>query len=132
MSARPADLLQVIALGCADALNLKPVRVGGLTKAARIRDLALAAGLMILVDEPQGSDLATCGMVQLAATIDPDSFLATSFFTGDHMPMSYRPHGREADVPTLDGGTVTWNDAPGLGLDVDESVFGAPFAVFSA
>ena len=89
-----ADLLQVIALGCADALNLKPVRVGGLTKAARIRDLALAAGLMILVDEPQGSDLATGGMVQLAATIDPDSFLATSFFMGEHMPMSYRPQGR--------------------------------------
>lgn len=127
-----SDLLQVIALGCADAVNLKPVRVGGLTKAARIRDLALAAGLMILVDEPQGSDLATCGMVQLAATIDPDSFLATSFFMGDHMPMSYRPRGREAAAPALDGGTVAWNDAPGLGLDIDESVFGAPFAVFSA
>jgi cis-L-3-hydroxyproline dehydratase len=83
-----SDLLQVLALGCADAVNLKPVRVGGLTKAARMRDLAVAAGLMILVDEPQGSDLSTGGMVQLAATIPADNFLATSFFMGEHMPMS--------------------------------------------
>jgi hypothetical protein len=51
---------------------------------------------------------------------------------GGHMPMSYRPRGAGGAAPGLDGGTVTWNDAPGLGLDVDESVFGAPFAVFSA
>lgn len=127
-----ADLLQVVTLGCADALNLKPVRVGGLTKAARIRDLALAAGMMILVDEPMGADLATGGMVQLAATINPDSFLATSFFMGEHMPLSYRPQGRDAKGPALDGGIVTWNDAPGLGVDVDESAFGAPLAVFSS
>jgi cis-L-3-hydroxyproline dehydratase len=124
-----ADLLQIVGLGIADAINIKPVRVGGLTKAARIRDLALAAGLTVLVDEPQGSDLATGGMVQLAATIEPDSFLATSFFMGEHMPMSYRPRGRQADGPSLDSGIVTWNDAPGLGIEIDESVFGAPIAV---
>jgi cis-L-3-hydroxyproline dehydratase len=124
-----ADLLQIVGLGIADAINIKPVRVGGLTKAARIRDLALAAGLMILVDEPQGSDLATGGMVQLAATIEPDNFLATSFFMGEHMPMSYRPRGRDAEGPTLADGTVTWNDAPGLGIEIDESVFGQPIAV---
>jgi cis-L-3-hydroxyproline dehydratase len=47
------------------------------------------------------------------------------------MPMSYRPPGHEAVGPVLDGGMVRWNDAPGLGIEVDESVLGAPVAVFA-
>jgi cis-L-3-hydroxyproline dehydratase len=50
----PADVLRALELDSIDAINLKPVRVGGLTKAARIRDLAAAAGVMLLLDEPQG------------------------------------------------------------------------------
>ena len=109
-----------------DAINIKPSRVGGLTKAARIRDLALAAGVMILVDEPQGAELATAGMAQFAATISPGSFIAMGCFVGEHMPSCYQPPGREAGGARLDGGMVAWPDAPGLGVEVDESRLGQP------
>ncbi|HEY1919752.1 MAG TPA: enolase C-terminal domain-like protein [Streptosporangiaceae bacterium] len=122
----PADLLAAVTLGCADAINIKPSRVGGLTKAARIRDLALAAGVMILVDEPQGAELATAGMAQLAATVNPGSFIAMGCFVGDHMPSCYRPPGREAAGARFEGGRVTWPDAPGLGVEVDEDRLGPP------
>jgi L-alanine-DL-glutamate epimerase-like enolase superfamily enzyme len=126
----PADVLDALALGCIDAINLKPVRVGGLTKAARIRDMAQAAGVKIMVDEPQGADLATAGMVQLAATIDPRHLLAVSCFLGDHMPLSYR-HAGDDSGPRYTGGSVVWNDAPGLGVKVDESVLGEPVFALS-
>jgi cis-L-3-hydroxyproline dehydratase len=122
----PADLLAAVALGCADAINLKPSRVGGLTKAARIRDLALAAGVMILVDEPQGAELATAAMAQLAATVSPGSFIAMGCFVGEHMPSCYSPQGRQAAGARFEGGMVAWPEGPGLGVEVDEDRLGSP------
>jgi L-alanine-DL-glutamate epimerase-like enolase superfamily enzyme len=121
-----ADILGALALDCIDAINLKPTRVGGITKAARIRDLAQACGLMIMLDEPQGADLATAGLAQLAATMNPQTFLGTGCFMGAHMPFSYQRAGQAKYGPCFDGGMVRWNDAPGLGVDVDESVLGPP------
>jgi len=109
-----------------DALNLKPTRVGGLTKAARIRDLAQASGLKILLDEPQGADLATAALAELAATIDPGHFLGTGCFIGPHMPFSYQKAGPSGPGPQFDDGTLQRGNAPGLGVDVDENVLGPP------
>jgi cis-L-3-hydroxyproline dehydratase len=125
------DVLSAIVAGCADGVNIKPVRVGGLTKAARIRDLALEAGLMIMVDEPQGADLATAGMVQLAATVSPQNFLGVSYFAGEQMMLSYKAKHVESGSE-LQGGEVVWNRAPGLGLIVDEEIFGEPIFVCTA
>src|SRR5262249_8667860 len=89
-----SDLISAISATsprCADALNLKIVKVGGLTKAARIRDVAHALGIELLVDDPQGADLSTAAMVHLAATIRPRQLLAVSNFTGAQMKLSYQP-----------------------------------------
>jgi cis-L-3-hydroxyproline dehydratase len=101
------------------------VRVGGLTKAARIRDLARAAGWMILADEPQGADLATAGLVQLAATIDPERLLGVSYFMGEDMKISYQ-HPGSVTGPQLVDGRVEYVDRPGLGVEIDEDAFGEP------
>jgi cis-L-3-hydroxyproline dehydratase len=122
----PADILDALALGCIDAINLKPSRVGGITKAARIRDLAQAAGLMILVDEPQGAGLASAAVAQIAATVSPRNFLGAAWFTGPDMPFSYQRPAPGPTGPRCDGGTITWHDAPGLGIGIDETALGAP------
>jgi cis-L-3-hydroxyproline dehydratase len=111
--------------GLLDALNLKITRVGGLTKAARIRDLCEASGIMIMVDEPQGADLATAAMAQLAATIEPQRFLGVSYFMGEHMTLSYQ-QVPGASGPTFESGNIVVDDAPGLGVSVDEELFGEP------
>jgi L-alanine-DL-glutamate epimerase-like enolase superfamily enzyme len=121
-----ADALDIARSGCADAINLKVVRVGGLTKAARIRDLARAAGWMILADEPQGADLATAGLVQLAATIDPERLLGVGYFMGEDMKISYQHPGSRTG-PQLVDGRVEYVDRPGLGVEIDEDAFGEPF-----
>jgi L-alanine-DL-glutamate epimerase-like enolase superfamily enzyme len=120
-----ADALELLRSGCIDAINLKVVRVGGLTKAARIRDLARAAGWMILADEPQGADLATAGLTHFAATIDADRLLGTAYFMGPDMKISYQ-HPGAATGPRFDDGRVLYDDSPGLGVEIDEAVFGEP------
>jgi L-alanine-DL-glutamate epimerase-like enolase superfamily enzyme len=125
------DVLSASQLGIADALNLKISRVGGLTKAARIRDLAEAVGMGILVDEPQGADLATAAMAQLAASIDPRRFLGVSYFMGHHMTLSYQKEGATTG-PGFSDGSVVLTDAPGLGVTVDEEIFGEPIYVLTA
>lgn len=120
-----ADCLDLLRTGCADALNLKVVRVGGLTKAARIRDLAHSAGWMILADEPQGADLATAALTQFAATVNPNQLLATAYFMGKDMKISYRPDG-DTSGPKLVDGRVQYVDAPGLGIEIDEARLGEP------
>jgi cis-L-3-hydroxyproline dehydratase len=120
-----ADCLDLLRAGCADAINLKVVRVGGLTKAARIRDLAHAAGWMILADEPQGADIATASLTHFAATVNSDQLLATAYFMGEDMKISYRPGG-DTSGPRLVDGRVEYVDAPGLGIEIDEAVLGDP------
>jgi L-alanine-DL-glutamate epimerase-like enolase superfamily enzyme len=120
-----SDCLDLLRAGCADAVNLKVVRVGGLTKAARIRDLAHSAGWMILADEPQGADLATAALTHFAATIRPNQLLATAYFMGEDMKISYRPDG-DTSGPKLVDGRVVYVDAPGLGVEIDESSLGDP------
>ena len=50
----------------ADALNLKIARVGGLTKARRLRDMAAAAGLALSIQDTGGAEVAFAAVVQLA------------------------------------------------------------------
>lgn len=126
-----SDCLDLVQAGCADAINLKVVRVGGLTKAARIRDFAQAAGWMILADEPQGADLATAALTQFAATVNPEQLLATAYFMGEDMKISYRPAG-DSSGPKLVGGRVEYVEAPGIGVEIDESLFGEPLFTVKA
>lgn len=120
-----ADAHELIRARCADAINLKVVRVGGLTKAARIRDLAHAAGWMVLADEPQGADLATASLTHFAATVNPQQLLATAYFMGEDMKISYRPQG-DTSGPRLVDGRVEYVEAPGLGIEIDEAALGDP------
>lgn len=51
------------------AVNLKPVRRGGITRAAAARDVAESARLMTLVDEPLGGVMASACIATLASTV---------------------------------------------------------------
>jgi cis-L-3-hydroxyproline dehydratase len=126
-----ADALDIARAGCADAINLKVVRVGGLTKAARVRDLARAAGWMVLADEPQGADLATAGLVHLAATIDPERLLGVAYFMGEDMKISYQ-HPGAVTGPRFAAGRVEYADAPGLGVEIDDAALGDPLFTIRA
>ena len=121
-----ASLLRAYQAQGLDAMNLKISRVGGLTKARLIRDLATALGLRLTIEDTWGGDLTTAAVSHLAASTDPDSLFMVSFMNdwtdghiGGYQPRSERGFGA---APA----------APGLGLDIDEALLGEPVLRFGA
>jgi L-alanine-DL-glutamate epimerase-like enolase superfamily enzyme len=123
---QPRDLLDAVTLRCADALNLKLTRVGGLTKAAAMRDIAHAAGMMLTVDEPMGEMLATAAMAQFAATVDPGRLTAMSYFLAE----GARAEQADGDGLRFVNGEVTVTREPGLGFIPSEDDLGEPVFVY--
>ena len=69
------DATRVARDGIAEVFGIKLNRVGGLTKASRIRDIALAHGIDIFVMATGGSVLADTEALHLATTIPDDNML---------------------------------------------------------
>ena len=100
-----------------EGINLKISRVGGLTPARLIRDLCAELGVSLTIEDSWGGDLCTAAVAHLSATTAPSSFYAASFmndWTLEHLA-GYQPR--------LSRGYGPVPDAPGLGIDVDESQF---------
>jgi L-alanine-DL-glutamate epimerase-like enolase superfamily enzyme len=96
-----------------DGINLKLGRVGGLTKAKLLRDLALELGLRLTIEDSWGGDVTTAAVAHLAASTRPEQLLTASFmndWTLDHVA-GYEPRSR--------GGRGAAPAAPGLGVEVD-------------
>jgi len=104
----------------AASINIKISRVGGLTAAARMRDVMQELNLMVSIEDTWGGDVITAAVSHLAATTRPECLLMTSFFndwTDGHIA-GYHPrsvNGR-GSAPT----------GPGLGIEVDASALAAP------
>jgi L-alanine-DL-glutamate epimerase-like enolase superfamily enzyme len=107
-----------------EGFNLKISRVGGLTQARLMRDVGERLGMTVNVEDSWGGDLTTAAVSHLAASGGPDSVVMVSFmndWTREHVA-GHRPR-------SIDG----WGaapDRPGLGIEVDESLLGEPFANF--
>ena len=65
-------LTRILADKSADAINLKISKVGGLTKARMIRDLAVACGIPMNIEDTWGGDIVTSAICK---------FKSGSFFT---------------------------------------------------
>jgi len=105
------------------SVNVKISRVGGLTNAARMRDLMQELNLMVSIEDMWGGDVITAAVSHIAASTRPEYLLMTSFFndwTDGHVA-GYSPrsvNGR-GSAPT----------GPGLGVTVDAKVLGEPLFV---
>jgi L-alanine-DL-glutamate epimerase-like enolase superfamily enzyme len=102
------------------SINIKISRVGGLTGAARMRDVMQELNLGVSVEDMWGGDVITAAVSHLAASTRPESLLMVSFMndwtdghTAGHQP---RSAGGRGSAPT----------GPGLGIEVDTSRLGEP------
>ncbi|WOH63953.1 mandelate racemase/muconate lactonizing enzyme family protein [Bradyrhizobium sp. BWA-3-5] len=124
-----ADLVDCLRLEAADSICIKPARVGGLTKAAQLRDLAQAAGLMVMLGEPGGGEIAYAGLQQLAATCNPSSLICASSASTWH---KFYPSMKSLAVTEggkLERGRINISRAPGLGIEVDRAALGDPLFI---
>jgi L-alanine-DL-glutamate epimerase-like enolase superfamily enzyme len=113
-------LLRAVGEGGAGAFNLKVSKVGGLTKAKLMRDLAQDLGVQVTIEDTWGGDIVSATSAHLAASTRPESLLTVSFmndWTNEHVA-GYQPRSVKGIGAAPEG--------PGLGITVDESTLGAP------
>jgi cis-L-3-hydroxyproline dehydratase len=113
-------LLRAIADHAMDVINLKISKVGGLTKARQIRDLCVAAGVAMTIEDTWGGDFVTAAIAHLAQST-PEEFLfsATDF-------NSYGTKEIAAGAPRRQSGKMRVNDRPGLGCTPIMAALGQP------
>ncbi len=119
------DAARIARDGLAEVFGIKLNRVGGLTKAARMRDLALAHGIDMFVMATGGSVLADAEALHLAATI-PDAHCHAVWACQDMITTDIAG-GRG---PRNTAGHLHLPETPGLGVHPDETALGAPVAVY--
>ena len=113
-------LLRAFHAGGMEAINLKISRVGGLTNARLIRDVAQGLGLRLTIEDTWGGDVTTAAISHLAASTAPEALFTVSFmnsWVNEHIA-GFEPRS-EAGV----GITPT---GPGLGIEVDAALLGSP------
>lgn len=116
-------LLRAYQAGGLEAFNLKLSKVGGLTPAKQLRDLADTLGLRVTIEDTWGGDLTTAAVSHLAASTRRDVLFTVSFFNDwvqEHIA-GYRPRSQD--------GLGAAPSGAGLGVEPDLSLLGE--ALFS-
>jgi L-alanine-DL-glutamate epimerase-like enolase superfamily enzyme len=120
------DATRIAREGIADVFGIKLNRVGGLTKARRLRDIAIAHGIQMFIMATGGSVMADVEAAHLAQSI-PDAFIRACWSCQDMLSVDIAPHSGARCVD----GHITISDAPGLGVQPDETLLGTPVAQYA-
>lgn len=106
--------------GAMNCINLKISKVGGLSKARRIRDLCVALGYPMTIEDSWGGDVITSAIAHLAhSTPERFRFSATDF-------NSYVTVSNANGAPQRHHGTMQASTLPGLGVTLRHEVLGKP------
>ncbi|MGI9418039.1 MAG: mandelate racemase/muconate lactonizing enzyme family protein [Geminicoccaceae bacterium] len=119
------DAVRIVRQGIADVFGLKLNRVGGLTKARRIRDIGLSHGIQMYVMATGGSVLADTEAAHLAQSI-PQEYRLGTWSCQDMLTEDVAPGRGARNV----GGKLTVGETPGLGFAPNEQRLGEPVAVY--
>ena len=93
-----------------DAINLKISKVGGLTRARQMRDLCVAAGVVMTIEDTWGGDFVTAAIAHLAQSTPAEFLLSTTDFN------SYGTRDIATGAPKRINGVMNAAPAaPGLG-----------------
>ena len=119
-------VIQHIADDALESVNLKISKVGGLTRARRIRDICVASGTTIYAQDTCGSDFAFAAITHLAQTVPEHLLRPVLDSRGMHT------------LKTADAASAGYElsehfhppNAPGLGLVPRMDVLGEPVATY--
>jgi L-alanine-DL-glutamate epimerase-like enolase superfamily enzyme len=118
----PATLRAIGANSC-DGLALKVTRAGGISVMRTLRDVCAARSLPHTCDDAWGGDLVAAACVHVAATVAPRR-LEGVWIAGPHIGEHYDPVNGIASR----NGAIEVPRGPGLGIDIDPQMMGAPIA----
>jgi L-alanine-DL-glutamate epimerase-like enolase superfamily enzyme len=101
-----------------DVVNLKISKLGGLTKSKQARDLCVAMGIAMTIEDSWGGDITTAAIAHLAhSTPEELRFTSTDF-------NSYVTVSTADGAPRRADGCMTAGTAPGLGTTPQFDVVG--------
>lgn len=118
------DITRMLTEDVGDGIGLKISKAGGLTHGRRHRDICLAGGATVSVQDTVGSTIAFASIAHLGATV-PERSLRCILDCRDMVTVETAGF----DAPVVDGGVLV-PDAPGLGITVNRDLFGDPVAVW--
>ncbi len=120
------DLLRIQRDGIAELVNIKLNRVGGLTKARRMRDFCLATGITMLIMDTGGTVVADTAVAHFAQTIPAASCLGV-WSCQEMVGFDPAPGAGARNV----GGCFLAPDLPGLGVAPELERLGEPVAIYA-
>jgi len=121
-----ASLLQAHADRAMDVVNLKIGKVGGLTKARQIRDLCVALGIGLTIEDMPGADITGATILHLAhSTPEKHRFSVTSSYLKVTEKIA-------EGGPVVVAGRTRANEGPGLGVAPIMDRLGEPIFVVGA
>ncbi|HEX2525502.1 MAG TPA: cis-3-hydroxy-L-proline dehydratase [Geminicoccus sp.] len=103
-----------------DMVNIKLSKLGGLTQARLVRDLCARLGMLMIVEDSWGGDVATAAIAHAAASTPVRNLFAATDFNG------YVTHSFADGAPRRMGGTMCLPDGPGLGVTPRRDELGPP------
>jgi L-alanine-DL-glutamate epimerase-like enolase superfamily enzyme len=103
-----------------DMVNLKISKLGGLTRAARARDLSVEMGLGLIIEDTCGGDIATAAVAHLAQSTQKRHLFASTDLNG------YVTREVADGAPRREGGQMKASEAPGLGVEPRLDELGPP------
>lgn len=120
-----ATAVRAAGLGIVDGFGMKITRIGGLQQMAAFRDMCEALNLPHTCDDAWGGDIIAAACTHVAATVKPT--LLEGVWLAE--PMIETPYSENGGVRVRQG-HIDLPSGPGLGIDVNESLFGDPIATF--
>lgn len=113
-------LLRALSDQAMDVVNLKISKLGGLTRARLARDLCVASGVAMTLEDSWGGDIATAAIACLAnSTPEAFRFSSTDF-------NSYVTVSTAEGAPQRERGCMRAATNPGLGITPRADVLGKP------
>jgi cis-L-3-hydroxyproline dehydratase len=106
-----------------DVVNIKISKFGGLTKARQARDLCVALGIAMTIEDSWGGDVTTAAIAHLAHSTPPEFLFTSTDFN------SYVTVSTAEGAPQRKGGRMSASTAPGLGVEPRMDVLGKPVVV---
>jgi len=108
-----------------DVVNLKIGKLGGLTRTAQARDLCVAMGIGMTIEDSWGGDIATAAIAHLAHSTPTELLFTTTDFN------SYVTVSTATGAPQRVNGRMAASTSPGLGITPRMDVLGEPAVVVS-
>ena len=119
-------ILDVISLGICDGFGLKLTRLGGLSNMRTVREICQARSLPHTCDDSWGGDIIAAACVHIGATIN------SNLSEGVWIAQPYIDHHYDEKNPIrIENGSIAVPTLPGLGIDPNLELFGAPIISFS-